>query len=157
MAKNQKNYNTPVGIKDGNLYLVNYTFEDEMHGEPFKGVTGAVLAPLSQEYIDEKNDPEEIKEYYREFWVESVRNGDTELGLEEYVSNIHESYGDGAFPGHDTSYTSHIDIDSELVKTHFPDAVDFECIGGGRCFEKDMDFDVVLDEFLVSEINRLEK
>lgn len=156
--RNQVNYNRIVGIKDDQIYLVNYTFEDTLNGSEFKGVTGAVLSPVSQAYIDDRNSEENLEEYYREFWSLAVQEGDTELGLTDWIEqNVDRAYEDGDFPGHDTSYVNHLDLDSDVIKENFPDAVTFECIGGGRCFTKNMEFDVIIDEFLVSEINRLEK
>lgn len=154
--RNQKNYDKAVGIIDDQVYVVNYTFEDEMHGEPFNGVTGGILVPLTQDYIDSRNDVEEVMENYRDLWVEQVKSNCTDLGLQEWVEqNIVTDY-EGEFPGHDTSDLHTIE-DDEQVKAHFPDAVSFECIGGGRCFRKNMQWDVIFDQHLVDEINRLEK
>lgn len=153
--RNQVSYEKAVGIIDGQVYVVNYTFEDELHGEPFKGVTGAVLVPLSQEYVDERNSMDELVEHYREVWKSEVRSDCTELGLEQWIEESVNHYDYDLFPGHDNSYVHLIDTDEEVLK-HFPDAVGFECIGGGRCFKKDMQWDVVFDQHLVDEINRLE-
>lgn len=158
MARNETKYNKPVGIKDGSVYVVDYTFEDTMHGEPFVGVTGTVLSPVSQAYIDERNEPENIEENYRDCWVEAVKSNNTDEGLTDWVrSNVIDDCHDGDFPGHDTSGLYDIEEYIPDLLQHFEDAVTFECIGGGRCFSKNMEFDVVLDQALVDEINRLEK
>ncbi len=153
-TRKQVTYNRPVGIKDGCLYLVNYTFEDVLGDKPFNGVTGAIMEPITQAQIDEYNEFENVVENVRDLWVEAVKDGRIEEGLEEYTRAIIRDMDDEYF-GQDTSDIHY--VPEEIASKYFPEAATWNCIGGGRCFEKGMTFDVVLDQFLLDEINRLEE
>lgn len=153
-GRNEVIYNKPVGIIDGILYLVNYTFEDTLHNEPFNGVTGSVLEPITQEYINDANTVEQSKEYCRDLWAESVKNGNYEGSLVEFTEEALRN-SDGAYLGHDESDVHYVPVN--IMDEYFKDAVTFNCIGGGRCFRNGMKWDIVLDQHLVNEINRLEK
>lgn len=156
--RNQKDYYKCVGIKDGQLYMVDYTFEDTMHGKPFVGVTGSVFCPVYQDDIDQRNDLETVIENYGYLWTEAVKAGQTTDSQEDYIQSMIDAevnYGDGMFFGHDTSYIHK--IPDEIREKYFPDAVTFECVSGGRCFYGDEEFDVLIDPALLLEIQRLEK
>lgn len=152
-GRKQISYNKPVGIIDGTLYLVNYTFEDALHGNPFKGVTGSILEPITQGQIDEYNAPENAKDWCHDLWKESVNAGRYEGSLDDFVDEMLECL-DGEYLGHDPSDVRF--VPDKIKEKYFPDAVTFNCVGGGRCFNKGMKWDVVLDEKLVKEIDRLE-
>ena len=70
---------------------------------------------------------------------------------QDYIMNC-----DGEYPFHDNSYIYKISDDThETIKTHLGEYETLECIGGGRCFNKDMfksaDY-VWFDMELVNEI-----
>lgn len=153
-TRKEVKYNRPVGIIDGTLYLVNYTFEDTMHDKPFKGVTGSLLEPITKRQIEEYTSPDAVKDYCLEPWKESVRAGATEQSLDGFVEDC-DGQWDGDYPGHDFSDVRF--VPDEIKEKYFPDAETFNCIGRGRCFSKGMKWDIVIDPFLVSEINRLEE
>ena len=148
----QTNYNKVVGIKDGVIYLVNYTFSSTYNDTPFVGVTGSQLVPLCQAYVDDMlaidgDNAASLAECYEvdtdnidpKWWEDLCYQYDCEGRL---------------FPGHDDGDTHYLDDD--WCTKHFPTAVGFECIGGGRIFSAGMQFDVVFDQELLDEINRLE-
>lgn len=47
-----------------------------------------VLRPISADRLESLRDETEIKEYCRDLWIEAVRAGATEQGLDEYIENI---------------------------------------------------------------------
>ena len=144
-------YNKPVGIKDGSIYFLDYTFN---HDGGFKGATGTVLDPVSQSEIDDNNDPENVKELYRDIWVESVKGGHTEDSLDEFVKNEIANC-DGEYPMQDSSYS---ELHDEAKKHFSADVVTFNCSGGGRCFDRKLlnSFDKVIDKELINTIKQYE-
>jgi len=150
--RTETKYLKPIGIKDGSIYFLNYTFD---HGD-FKGATGIVLDPISKNYIADLTSEDWI-DYSRDLWVDAVQSGSTEDSLEDFAESVkdeNESYG-RLFPGHDDSY-------SELYKQahkHFDDSVEtFNCSGGGRCFNEELlnSFDKVIDPELIKIIKEFE-
>lgn len=166
--RNQTNYNKPVGIDfEGNLIIVNYIFDDEMHGKPFCGATGSTLAPLTQAYVDDRNNVDAMKDLgYDEIWREAVKAGSTEQGLDDFLADILRYNTDGLFPGHDTGDTQYADLQQYKdaiyanmnIGANFPsvpdDVIDFECIGCGRMFP--VELAIVFDQELLDAINAIE-
>lgn len=159
MNKKRITFNKPVAInhETNELYILNDLFN---HGNNFKGATGSVLYPLAQDYIDEMNDIEHLKDNYDWYWQECVKQGSTQESLEEFCQGLlsHVYYNtDGQFFGHDTSDCFHNGVEELLAK--FDDAVCFECIGGGRCFDAEMFNNAnveILDNELVELIKQYE-
>jgi len=144
-------YNKPVGIKDNEIYFLEETFD---YQDGFKGVVGFSLRPLTRIEVEDRNDNNEAIEYYRDIWVETVKSGNTDQGLEDFASDCQDDeYGD--YPGHDTSYEEHY----EEAKKHFDfDVSSFECGSGGRCFDLKLlnSFDKVIDQDLINIIKNFE-
>jgi hypothetical protein len=152
MTRKATNYNLPVGIKDNEIVFLQDSFEYP----DMKGCTGFCLSPLSQDELDRCNDPETIAEEYGFLWRECVQCGTTELGLDEWVAEfIEESNMHGYdYPGQDNSYIEH--MTDEIKEKYFPDAAAFTCTGGGRCFSKNMEFDILINPELIEVINQFE-
>ena len=150
--KKEKKYYKPVGIKDGSIYFLDYTFED---GD-FKGAVGTVLDPITKNYIDSITNEDWI-EYSREIWVEAVKSGSTEQSLEDYAESIkNESENQGQlYPGHDDSYT---ELHDEAKKYFDSNVETFNCCGGGRCFDLKLlnSFDTVINQDLIDLIKSYE-
>ncbi len=151
--------NKCVGItKQGELILVNYLFNDTLHDKPFHGATGSRLCPLSQDYIDDRNDLENVIDTYGYLWQEAVKDGLTTDSQEAYIQGIIDAevnYGDSMFLGHDTLDVHYIPDD--IKKEYFKDAVSFECIGGGRMFPiTDNEMEVIFDHDLWEAVNNIE-
>lgn len=149
--------NKPVGMVGDEVYVLEYVF-----GKGFSGASGYSMRPLmKQEVEDRKNDIE----YLREFWVEAVKDGNTDLGLEEYAEECNEEaeMNDQLFCGDDDSFRADFeDMVEELPqeqKEQIKSLTDltWSCAGCGRCFSKDMKFDVVFDQELIDLINEYEK
>lgn len=141
--------NKPVAINrnTNEVYILNSLFK---HNDGFKGATGSVLVPITQDYVDSRNDIEEIMDLYYDYWKQS----DSIASLRDFCRDILIDC-DGLFPGHDTS-DCHL---AEDLLGEFTDAIAFECIGGGRCFSVEL-FDIegieILDHDLVKQIKRYE-
>lgn len=144
-------YNIVIGITEENeIYLLNSIFDD---GKGFKGATGSVLVPVSQDYIDERNDIDSIIDNYGYLWTEAVASGTTTDSEEDYMQAVVDS-SEGYFLGHDESDVHH--IKDSFKDEHFPDAETFECIGGGRIFDRGMKFKTVLRQDLLDLIDAVE-
>lgn len=127
----RKTINRPVFItSDNEVYVLNSVFK---YDDDFKGATGGVLVPVSQNEVDERNDYEYLGDIWGYLWEEAVERGDTEDSKEDYLQMVFSDY-DGFFFCHDESDCYHDGVQELLIK--FDDTVCFECIGGGRCFDK---------------------
>lgn len=150
MNRQEIKLNKIVGItKYGEIVMLREVFNyvDGLHGKPFHGACTASFNAVDQNYIDERNDVDNVKDNYDYLWKEAVQSGNTELGLNEYIEELIElelSQGDGEFIGHDTSYI--YDIPKSFKEEYFPDAVTFECVGGGRSSYKRSDFETIIDK-----------
>lgn len=155
LKKKETTYFEIIGITEHDeIIMLDKTFEGTMYGKPFCGAVGTSFAPVTQEYIDERNDLDFLMEEYSYLWEESG----SDQTLEEYMQDIIDGYQyeDGYFLGHDTSYIERIPED--FKEKHFPDAETFECIGGGRMFraKDDTKWKVLLRPDLLKEIQRVE-
>jgi len=84
----------------------------------------------------------------------AVKEDSTIDSLQNFIEEIIENC-DGEFPFHDVSGIEHVPDD--IKEKYFPDAATFECGGGGRCFEKGMKFDIVIDKEMIDLIDKYEK
>jgi len=152
-TKQEKTFNKIVGITDqGTVIMIRSVFNyiEGLHNQPFYGVSYAEFAPITQDYIDERNDLESVCEEYGYLWEEAVKNGDTKESQEDYMQNIIDSnvwYSDSLFLGHDTSYI--FDIPDSFKEEYFSDCESFECIGGGR-MSSHIKYATVLDQELIN-------
>jgi hypothetical protein len=163
MATNKKVIDRLVGkSKDGSYYWCDYVFDDSMHGAPFRGATGSVFSPVTKARYEEDMDPKNAAERFDDLWREVVRSGGTDKGLEEWAKEMIDNEGDSAV--YDLSYYS---AGEEVAKKWneeggYKDGDDeyaefSECIGGGRCFNHEMEWDTVYDAELLAEILSYEK
>lgn len=143
--RQQTDYNKLVGVIDGDYYFLDYTFD---HGD-FKGATATVLRPVPKDEWEDRNDPDNLREEYREHWQSAVERGDTDEGLEDWME-----YNDAA-PYFDDSGSQHWDTLRELGISEEEYPV-IECVGGGRSFSKNMKFDKVYAPELVKVIDQFE-
>lgn len=145
MTRKSTTYNKVIGIKDDEIYLLNDIFK---YKDGLKGATGSVLSPLTQEQVEGRCEPENFKEY----WQIPVSEDLTEDSLETFADNLINECE--FFPFHDDSDICF--IPEEIQQEYFPNAVTFECVGGGRCFSKNMQFDIVINQELLDLINNME-
>lgn len=154
--RNQIDVNKIVGVKNGEVYVLQYVFDNN----GFKGATGYSMRPLMKKEVDDfKNDTE----YLRDIWVEAVQSGNTDLGLEDFAEEANEEaeMNDQYYCGDDDSFRADFnDLLDELTdeeKKMLPTTdLDWTCVGCGRNFEKGMKFDVVFNKEALDLINEYE-
>lgn len=143
-----------VGRVGDQYYICDYVFR---HGDGFKGATGIVLVPVSEARRDEETDPngDYTKDRFEDCWRQAVQAGSTTKGLDAYVEEILSIDGDEAV--YDMSGYAYWDMIREAIPELTEEAYPvFECVGGGRCFDKDMKFDEVYNQALLDEIAQYE-
>ena len=145
--------NRIVGIKDGEVYVLNEVCNC--------GAVGYSMGALTTDQVEEMKDPE----YVRDSWVQEVQAGNTDLGLEEWAEEANEAaeLEGRLFATDDPSYRDEFeDLVEELPQeqkeqVHKLTDLTWQVCSCGRCFDKDMKFDVVFDKALLDLINKHEK
>lgn len=132
--------------------MLDHTFVYD--GEGFRGATGTLFSPVTQDEIDERNDLETVIESYGYLWNEAVADGTTTESQEDYIQGLIDS-SDGYFFGHDDSGIHK--IPRSFKEKFFPDAETFECVGGGRCISHGMEFEIILRPDLLKEALKFEE
>lgn len=131
------------------ITVLDYTFDDTLYGKPFKGATGAKFEIISKEQFYEVIEPyldnkEELLCYMADNFGEvssnMIRNADaSEEALKELFFDI--------------SYIEMWDELREELNLSEEEAYIFNCVGGGRCFDKDFqgnvnpELSIVIREF----------
>ena len=118
---------------DGGVVILEEVFK---YPDGFKGATGALVYPVSEDTIelalvDEKED------YYEEFWREDAgESNGTTLGLTEWVANIwDDEYIDSRFENYEHLETE--DIAKAVGADVFPER--YTVVGLGRMFPSAID------------------
>jgi len=154
--RDEKTYNKVVAINKNTkeIYLLDYLFYNT---DDFKGATGSVLQPYTQSEIDDRRDVDEVMDCLMDIVeVEQLQ----EQSLRELAKNELDAIDEDEFFGMDTGCNYRIsDEDEKTIKKILgDDIVNYDCVGGGRCFNVNMfddDF-VILDDELVKEIYKYE-
>lgn len=148
-TREQKNYGELIGRIDDEYYFLDYTFD---HGD-FKGATGTVLRPIPKDEWEQRCEPENLEEENRESWQYAVSEGNTDLGLTEWMeyNDISEPYIDDS----GWKYNEELRSKAGLSEEAYPM---IECTGGGRCFDtkgaRDQEFDEVYNAELLAVIQK---
>ena len=130
--KHQKTFNKIVDIaEDNQITVLDYVFD---HGDGFKGATGSNYYPVTENEIQDRiseyeDDDTELLCYYAENFGELTP---------EMIRNVDSSRESLIELFFDNSIDSNLEHEKEIRK-YFPEE-DFpiiECVGGGRCFDKD--------------------
>lgn len=80
----KEDYNEIVGVlKTGEVAVLEYTFKYIDHSN-LKGATGYTMRPMLQQYIDEMNEDESLREY----WQEAVAGGYTDKSLKDWADEV---------------------------------------------------------------------
>ena len=152
----RKTINKIVGIIEDEVYVLEEVFNDGL-----KGCSGYHMRPLTNHTIYEmKHDTENL----RELWKQAVESDNTDLGLDEWCEMVNdEAEQEGRlFATDDNSFRDDFfELVNNLPKEQWKQVMDltdntFEVSGCGRCFEKNMKFDIVFDKKLVELINKME-
>lgn len=167
MTREETKINQIVGIRDGELYVLEDLFK---YGDGFKGATGYHMGTITQSYIDEMNDPYTLAEEYDYIWRESVQAERTELGLQEFMQEWVDScqYDDLLFPSDDNSFRYQTEkLVEELPEDHKKQLEDtfgvmgedfaaWSVSGCGRCFNANDEWDVIFRPDLIELIKQYE-
>ena len=84
MTREETKINQIVGIKDGEIYVLEDVFK---HSDGFKGTTGYSMNVITQEYIDGMNDIDYLESELDYLLREAVQAGNTTDSLREYVQS----------------------------------------------------------------------
>lgn len=158
MAKNETQIRKLVGrigdVTTGEYYICDYIFNDS---PDFHGATATILTPVSSDRKDDMTNPDnaDCQDRFRECWQEAVKAGTTEEGLIDWLEQVLNSAGDeAAFDLGGSDYWDDIrKAEPELTEDNYPI---FECVGGGRSFHKNMQFDKVYNAVLLQQIKAIE-
>lgn len=166
MPKEETKYNQIIGVTEEGVVVLEKTFA---HSDNFKGASGYIISPLTQDEIDNGRDPDTLKEY----WQEAVAGGYTEESLEDWAEKVNDEYnGEGRQYFYMDDPSSREDMDeaynrltsdqkAELDKVFGvkgKDFVDWDCRHCGRCIPiKDEDYIVVLNPELLEEAKKYEQ
>lgn len=139
---------------DGSFVFCESIFEYE---DGLKGAAGFTLRPITEEEYERRTDPEDpdTLDYFEEFWCDAVRAGWTRESLEEYTKRVLAKDGDNIV--FDLSYFWDVENQLRDIGYSEEDYPIFECIGSGRCFDKDSKYEVVYDSELLDRIRKIEE
>lgn len=132
--RKQITYNKIVNFdkENGEITVLNYVFDDTLNGGTSKGATGTKFEPISKERYDEETEEENIIERIIDC---GLSNDNARYGAQGvYDSMDSEQIREFAF---NTSYSEMWDELREELNLNEDEAYIFNCIGGGRCFDKD--------------------
>lgn len=139
--KEQNNIKKLVGRIGDDYYVCDYVFK---YKDDFHGATATVLRPVGLPEYEEAQTIDALKDRFADMWAEAVKDERTEESLEDYVQAIFDIDGDEAlwdFSGY--GYWDMLrEAIPELIEDGFPV---FECVGGGRSFSADMEWDELYD------------
>lgn len=129
--RKQIDYNKVVDVADdGTITMLDYVFEDGN----MRGAVGTRFVPVSKEFYDEYTSKESLIEYLMDSQVE-VPDCYKRGGYEAWADGIINCGDVGEFM-FDQSYSEHWDYLRGTLDLTEDEAYIFECIGGGRCFDK---------------------
>lgn len=147
--RTQTTYNKLVARRDGEYLFCDYIFED---GD-FKGATGTCLRPVSREEYDERTSEDGLVDYLGDLWQDAVASGNTDKGKAEWCQYVYDCDGDEAL--YDFSGGNLWDQLRAigLGEDEFPV---IECVGGGRCFGVNDNYDEIYNAALLAQIRAIE-
>ena len=167
MTREETKINQIVGIKSGELYVLEDVFK---YSDGFKGATGYSMNVIIQEYIDNMNDIDYLETELDYLWRDAVQAGKTTDSLREYMKSLVDEcqfYGQ-LFPLDDNSYR----YDTEKLVEELPaeqkaelekvfgimgeDYVTWSVGGCGRCFNANDEWDVIFRPDLLELIKQYE-
>ena len=167
MTREKIKINQIVGIKDGELYVLEDVFK---YSDGFKGATGYSMNVITQEYIDNMNDIDYLENELDYLWREAVQAGKTTDSLSDYMQSLVDEcqfYGQ-LFPLDDNSFR----YETEKLVEELPaeqkaelekvfgvmgeDYTTWSVSGCGRCFNANDKWDVVFRPDLLELIKQYE-
>ena len=134
--REQKNYFEVVNIdkESREITMLDYIFK---HSDGFKGATGTKFEPVSKEQYKDELSKDNVIERIIDFGlIEYSHNKDIQWKMAEVLYKEMKKAGELESFCYDLSYAEHWDKLRAFgyPKSKYPI---FNCIGGGRCFDKD--------------------
>ena len=149
--REEKKINKLVGRIGDEYYFCDYIFSHD----DFHGAKGTILRPVNKDEYEGAMDIKNAKDRFYDLWAEAVEDRRTEESLEDYCQNIIDCDNEEAF--WDFSGSNYWDdlreAIPELTKEEYPV---FECVGGGRSFSLNMEWDEIYDRDLWELIKQAE-
>lgn len=157
-------YNKIIGIANGLVYVLEETFK---YADEFKGCCGYAMSTISQDYIDEQNDVDYLCDNHEDIWRETVRAGQTTLGLYDFMEDLVHNCCE-LFPSDDPSFRMDFEqalqdarpeVAKKVIEYFDADSEDFGAWnneGCGRCFHKDMEWEELFEPELWEMIRATE-
>jgi len=144
-------YGILIGRIDNEYYFLDYLFFET---KKFKGATGSVMSPMDEDEYNERVESYFDPENMREFWKGAIEDGQTEDGLDDWIEFVRNTDGEEGVidRSHSSSYGEEL-----KEKLGEEKAFEIECVGGGRCFKEDMQWDEIYDKELWEKIKEYEK
>ena len=169
-------YNKIVGItKDHTIFVLDDTFsyQNEDGSQGLHGATRYEMSTIDQKTVDQNNDIENIRDIYKDEWVEMVKAGGEERSLDEYVKDLIKKTKDNGdeylFPYDDASFRDEMedaladasDATRKAIEDEFgikgKDFVAYDCVCCGRCGKITPDyFEKIFDPDLLQTIMEVE-
>lgn len=168
MTREEIKINQIVGIKNGDLYVLEDVFK---YSDNFKGATGYYMNIITQDYIDEMNDINFLEAELDYLWREAVQAGNTTDSLREYMQSLIDEcqFYDRLHPMDDNSFRYQTEKLVEELPTEQKtelekvfgvmgeDFVTWDCSGCGRCFNADDKWEIIFRPDLIELIKQYEK
>lgn len=131
--KKQINYNKVVNYdkETKEITVLDYVFNDSDH---FKGAVGTIFEPVSREEYEDRTDEDNVIEYLIDSGMELPK--EFKRGGFEQLYNAMYNNGELEDFIFDTSYSELWDELREVLNLSLEEAHIFNCVGGGRCFDK---------------------
>lgn len=141
-------YNKLIGRIGEKYYFLDDIFQ---YDDNFKGATGSVLIPLTEEECQEINEQANDDSELTDFWKQAVEADRTTDSLEDWCEQVRDEQGEDA--GLDPSYRAKY---MQILQKIKPDTYTTDCVGGGRCFDIDMEWDEIYNPELWELIKQAE-
>ena len=124
--------NKVVDFTDEEILVLGDIF---FYADGFMGATGSRFCPISKAEYKERTKKANVKDYIRDcFSSDYILDN---FGSLEKAYKMLKNNDDIESFMFDTSYTNLWDYFREELKLSEKDAYIFDCVGGGRCFDKD--------------------
>jgi hypothetical protein len=139
--KNQTDFNVLLGkTKDGTYYSLDYTF---VYEDGMSGAVGSAFCPVEKDEIkrrnaEARNSKDRFGNEYYEYWQRNVK---TQRGMKwtTWISQAIQEADAGCI-GLDGSYP---EMRAQVAAK--ANSFTAECVGGGRCWNADMQFEEIYD------------
>lgn len=133
----QTDYNKVVNFnKETNeITVLDYTFDNG----GFKGATGSIFEPISKQQYKEQTTGEAVSEYLQSCYDRDDLKKYIGTGSYKEAAKKIKKAGEVRELIFDDSYSELWGYLRTELKLNFDEAYIFNCIGGGRCFDKDFE------------------